>query len=156
MTLWIICSAYFALGQEMQEGRLMRFPDIYKDKIAFMYGGDLWLASSNGGVARQITSHAGRELFPKFSPDGKWIAFTAQYDGNFKFALYGLDSKWLIENKGVQPEIVIENRPDLVVKGQDPQLEKAMEMVMKEIQANPKKLPPRPPDLPAYPEGPGM
>ena len=68
MTLWIICSAYFALGQEMQEGRLMRFPDIYKDKIAFMYGGDLWLASSNGGVARQITSHAGRELFPKSSP----------------------------------------------------------------------------------------
>src|SRR6266446_7458286 len=83
MTLWIICSAYFALGQGMQEGRLMRFPDIYKDKIAFMYGGDLWLASSNGGVARQITSHPGRELFPKFSPDGKWIAFTAQYDGNF-------------------------------------------------------------------------
>ena len=73
-----------------------------------------------------------------------------------EFALYGLDSKWLIENKGVQPEIVIENRPDLVVKGQDPQLEKAIEMVMKEIQANPKKLPPRPPDLPAYPEGPGM
>ncbi len=73
-----------------------------------------------------------------------------------EFALYGLDSKWLIENKGVQPEVVIENRPDLVVKGQDPQLEKAIEMVMKEIQANPKKLPSRPPDLPAYPEGPGM
>ena len=73
-----------------------------------------------------------------------------------EFALYGLDSKWLIENKGVQPEVVVENRPDLVVKGQDPQLEKAIEMVMKEIQANPKKLPPRPPDLPAYPEGPGM
>jgi tricorn protease-like protein len=36
-------------GQEMAEGRLMRFPDIYKDKIAFMYGGDLWLASSAGG-----------------------------------------------------------------------------------------------------------
>ena len=154
--LWVVCVTCLSLGQQMPEGRLMRFPDIYRDKIAFMYGGDLWLASSNGGVARQITSHPGRELFPKFSPDGKWIAFTAQYDGNFKFALYGLDSKWLIENKGVQPEIVIENRPDLVVKGQDPQLEKAMEMVMKEIQANPKKLPPRPPDLPAYPEGPGM
>jgi tricorn protease len=73
-----------------------------------------------------------------------------------EFALYGLDSKWLIENKGVQPDIVVENRPDLVVKGQDPQLEKAIELVMKEIQANPKKLPPRPPDLPAYPEGPGL
>jgi len=70
-------------AQEMQEGRLMLFPDIHKDKVAFVYGGDLWLASSSGGAARRITSHPGRELFPKFSPDGKWIAFTAQYDGNF-------------------------------------------------------------------------
>jgi tricorn protease len=70
-------------------------------------------------------------------------------------ALYGLDSKWLIENRGVQPDIVVENRPDLVVQGQDPQLEKAIELLMKEIQANPMKLPPRPPDLPAYPSGPG-
>jgi tricorn protease len=70
-------------GQEMAEGRLLRFPDIYKDKIVFMYGGDLWLASSSGGDARRITSDPGRELFPKFSPDGKWIAFTGQYDGNF-------------------------------------------------------------------------
>jgi len=71
-----------------------------------------------------------------------------------EFSLYSLDSKWLVENRGVQPDIVVENRPDLVVKGQDPQLEKAIEVLMKEIQANPKRLPPRPPDLPAYPEGP--
>jgi tricorn protease len=70
-------------------------------------------------------------------------------------ARYDLNSQWIIENRGVQPDIVIENRPDLVVKGHDPQLEKAIEVVMKEIQANPKKLPPRPPDLPAYPSGPG-
>jgi tricorn protease len=83
LALWIVCSAGLALGQEMQEGRLLRFPDIYQDKIVFVYAGDLWLASSAGGVARRITAHAGRELFPKFSPDGKWIAFTGQYDGNF-------------------------------------------------------------------------
>jgi len=70
-------------AQELQEGRLLRFPDVYKDKLAFMYAGDLWLVSSSGGTARRITSHAGRELFPKFSPDGKWIAFTGEYDGNF-------------------------------------------------------------------------
>ena len=74
-------------AQDIQEGRLLRFPDVYKDKIAFMYGGDLWLASSAGGVARRITSHPGRELFPKFSPDGKWLAFTGQYDGNFNVYL---------------------------------------------------------------------
>ena len=86
IALLILICASFLHAQEttaMQEGRLMRFPDIYKDKIAFMYGGDLWLAASAGGVARRITSHPGRELFPKFSPDGKWLAFTGQYDGNF-------------------------------------------------------------------------
>jgi tricorn protease len=72
-----------AVGQEMQEGRLMRFPDVYKDKIVFFYAGDLWLGSTSGGVAHRITTNPGRELFPKFSPDGKWIAFTGQYDGNF-------------------------------------------------------------------------
>lgn len=79
----VVACASFSLAQETQEGRLLRFPDIYKDKIAFVYAGDLWLASSSGGTARRITSDPGRELFPKFSPDGKWLAFTGQYDGNF-------------------------------------------------------------------------
>jgi tricorn protease len=79
----LIGSAFPLLAQENQEGRLLRFPDIYKDKIAFMYGGDIWIASSSGGTARRITSNPGRELFPKFSPDGKWLAYTGQYDGNF-------------------------------------------------------------------------
>ena len=73
-----------------------------------------------------------------------------------EFSLYGLDSKWLIENRGVQPDVVVDNPPDLVLKGQDPQLEKAVEMLMEQIKANPKKLPARPPDLPTYPEGPGL
>ena len=90
-----LCSAV-AFGQELQEGRLMRFPDVYKDRVAFVYGGDLWLASTSGGVARRITSHPGRELFPKFSPDGKWIAFTGQYDGNFNV--------YVVPSDGGQPK----------------------------------------------------
>jgi tricorn protease len=73
-----------------------------------------------------------------------------------EFALYGLDSKWLIENRGVQPDVVVDNPPDLVFKGHDPQLEKAVDMLMQQIKANPKTLPARPPDLPAYPDGPGL
>lgn len=73
-----------------------------------------------------------------------------------EFSLYGLDSKWIIENRGVEPDVVVDNRPDLVMEGHDPQLEKAIELVMKQIEANPTKLPPRPPDLPAYPAGPGL
>ena len=81
--LCLLILTSLALGQPTEEGRLLRFPDIHQDKIAFMYGGDLWLASSAGGMARRITTHPGRELFPRFSPDGKWIAFTGEYDGNF-------------------------------------------------------------------------
>ena len=75
--------APWAISAEMPEGRLMRFADIFKDKIVFSHAGDLWLVSSSGGEARRITTDPGLELFPKFSPDGKWIAFTGQYDGNF-------------------------------------------------------------------------
>ncbi|MGB9491885.1 MAG: PDZ domain-containing protein, partial [Terriglobales bacterium] len=73
-----------------------------------------------------------------------------------EFARYDLDSKWVVENRGVEPDVVVDNLPDLVVKGQDPQLEKAIDMLMQQIKADPKKLPARPPDLPAYPEGPGF
>ncbi len=81
-------------------------------------------------------------------------------DGGFsivpEFAVYGMDSKWVIENHGVEPDIEVDNRPDLVMEGRDPQLEKAVEVLMQEIQKNPKNLPPRPPDLPAFPAGPGF
>jgi tricorn protease len=73
-----------------------------------------------------------------------------------EFSLSSLDSKWLIENRGVQPDVVVDNPPDLVLKGQDPQLDKAVEMIMEQIKANPKVLPARPADLPTYPDGPGL
>src|SRR5258705_4720326 len=62
--------------------KLLRFPDVYGDKVVFTYGGDLWTASTSGGMATRLTSHPGLEVFAKFSPDGKWIAFTGQYDGD--------------------------------------------------------------------------
>lgn len=65
-----------------QEARLLRFPAIHGEKIAFSYAGDLYIVNAAGGVARKITSDIGYEMFPKFSPDGKYIAFTGQYDGN--------------------------------------------------------------------------
>ncbi|HTK32239.1 MAG TPA: PDZ domain-containing protein [Candidatus Saccharimonadaceae bacterium] len=66
----------------LEECRLLRQPDIQGDRIVFVYGGDLWTVSRAGGVAARVTSHDGVETFPKFSPDGKTIAFTAEYDGN--------------------------------------------------------------------------
>ncbi len=63
------------------ETRMLRFPDIHNDKIAFVYAGDIYIAPVSGGTARQLSSHSGMELFPKFSPDGKWLAFSAEYSG---------------------------------------------------------------------------
>lgn len=65
-----------------KEARLLRFPHIQGDKIVFSYAGDLYTVDAKGGTARRLTSDIGYEMFPKFSPDGKYIAFTAQYDGN--------------------------------------------------------------------------
>ncbi len=62
--------------------RLLRFPDIHGDEVVFTYAGDLWRASADGGTAIRLTAAPGQELFAKFSPDGQWIAFTGQYDGD--------------------------------------------------------------------------
>ncbi len=65
-----------------QETRLLRHPDLHEDQVVFTYAGDLWIAPSTGGDARRLTTHPGLELFGKFSPDGSWVAFTGQYDGD--------------------------------------------------------------------------
>ncbi len=64
------------------DARLMRYPDINKNLIAFVYAGDIWSVDANGGEARRLTSHAGLEIFPKISPDGNWIAFSGEYSGS--------------------------------------------------------------------------
>ncbi len=71
-----------AAADAVDDARLLRFPDVSGDVIAFSHGGDLWTVSTAGGAARRLTSGEGLELFPRFSPDGKWIAFTGHYDGS--------------------------------------------------------------------------
>lgn len=80
-----LLTALLALGTvaaASAETRLLRFPDIHGGNVAFTYAGDIWSASASGGIATRLTAHPGLELFPKFSPDGKWIAFTGQYEGD--------------------------------------------------------------------------
>ncbi|GAB6010173.1 S41 family peptidase [Dysgonomonas reticulitermitis] len=72
----------FLLAAKAQEARLLRFPSTNGSEIVFSYAGDLYKVPFNGGEAKRLTSHIGYEMFPKFSPDGKTIAFTGQYDGN--------------------------------------------------------------------------
>ncbi len=76
--------------------KLLRFPDIAGDRVAFCHAGDIWTAPAKGGNATRLTTHPGLELFPKFSPDGKWIAFTGQYEGD--------EQVYLIPAEGGQPK----------------------------------------------------
>jgi len=71
--------------------RLLRQPDIHGDTVAFVYAGDIWLASARGGDARRLTSGEGMEYFPKFSPDGRWIAFTGDYSGSRQVFVVSVD-----------------------------------------------------------------
>lgn len=67
---------------QADETRLLRFPATNGTDVVFTYAGDLYKAPLSGGEAQRLTSHIGYEIFPRFSPDGKSIAFTGQYDGN--------------------------------------------------------------------------
>jgi tricorn protease len=80
--LFILQTSFLVEAFAQQETRLLRFPAIHGNQIVFSYAGDLYSVSSKGGTARKLTNDAGYEMFARFSPDGKFIAFTAQYDGN--------------------------------------------------------------------------
>ena len=78
----VVLLFFHAEAHPQQEARLLRFPAIHGDQVVFSYAGDLYTVPSKGGTARKLTSDMGYEMFARFSPDGKSIAFTAQYDGN--------------------------------------------------------------------------
>ncbi|MDP1890234.1 MAG: hypothetical protein Q8K55_05025, partial [Gemmatimonadaceae bacterium] len=79
----LLAVASLALAASAQaQTKLLRFPAIHGDRVAFTYAGDIWTAPAAGGAATRITAHPGIEVYAHFSPDGKWLAFTAQYDGD--------------------------------------------------------------------------
>ncbi len=65
-----------------ENARLLRFPATNSSEVVFSYAGDLWTVPIQGGEARRLTSHIGYEMLAHYSPDGKTIAFTGEYDGN--------------------------------------------------------------------------
>ncbi len=83
LVLAVLAAALFSqplIGQV--DARLLRYPDVSATQITFVYGGDIWVAPKTGGTAQRLSSPKGEETFPRFSPDGKHIAFSGNYDGN--------------------------------------------------------------------------
>lgn len=85
-----------AVGAQETSTRLLRQPDVSKTQIVFVYGGDLWSVARTGGSARRLTANPSIKRSPKFSPDGKYIAFTGNYDGN--------DDVYVIPAEGGEPK----------------------------------------------------
>ena len=80
ISIYSVFCCYFIWGQ--MPAQLIQYPDVSESQICFTYGNDLWLVNKSGGNAVKLSSPIGRETFPKFSPDGKTIAFNATYNGN--------------------------------------------------------------------------
>src|SRR6266571_5727881 len=72
-----------ATAQNSSGTRLLRTPSVSATQIAFAYAQNIWIVPRAGGMARRLTSFQGQTSNPHFSPDGKWIAFSGEYAGNF-------------------------------------------------------------------------
>ncbi len=109
-TILFCCVALFynlTVTAQIDAG-LFRFPDVSKTQIVFTYGNDIWIMPKSGGTAEKLSSPAGVESFPKFSPDGRTIAFSGNYDGN-------LDAYTIPVNGGIPVRLTSHGFPDRVI-----------------------------------------
>jgi tricorn protease len=77
---------FFAIAAQITSAqvnaKMFQYPDVSQTHISFTYAGDIWIVSKEGGTANKLTSAKGTELLARFSPDGKQIAFSGNYNGN--------------------------------------------------------------------------
>lgn len=77
--LYLLTSVFLPAQSSSREAQFMSYPDIHGERLVFTWEDDLWIGTTDGGHARRITTHPGTEIMARFSPDGKWIAFSATY-----------------------------------------------------------------------------
>ncbi len=105
--LVITAMSVTAASMAQLDARLMQHPDVSDTQVAFSFGDDIWIVSKEGGMANRLTSPAGAEMYPKFSPDGTQLAFTANYDGN-------QDVYVMPVSGGIPKRLTYHGMPDLV------------------------------------------
>lgn len=104
--LFFICAVLPSFGQI--NTKLMRYMAVSDSQIAFVYGGDIWLVAKEGGLATQLTNSPGEESWPRFSPDGKSVAFSALYNGN-------LDVFVMPVTGGIPTRVTFKSFPDRMI-----------------------------------------
>ena len=78
----LVAAALLVPAISQAQVKLLRHPTYSKGKVAFSYLGDIWVANENGTDVRRLTDNTARDVYPRFSPDGQWIAFSSNRDGN--------------------------------------------------------------------------
>ena len=78
--LLMLCMPLSAVGRDV---KLVRYPHYNHGRITFTYLADIWTADEDGKNIKRITANKARDVYPRFSPDGKWIAFSSDRNGNF-------------------------------------------------------------------------
>src|SRR5215831_12340780 len=83
LSLFALAFAFAVAPAAAAPVRLARHPDYHAGKVTFSYLGDIWTANEDGSDPHRLTDNIGREVYPRFSPDGKWIAFSSNRYGNY-------------------------------------------------------------------------
>src|SRR5215212_4996292 len=95
-----------------KEAKLVRYPSYSRGRVAFTYLGDVWTADESGRDVRRLTVNVARDVYPRFSPDGKWIAFSSDRDGNLDV--------YVIPAEGGEPKQLTFHSADDNVQGWTP------------------------------------
>jgi tricorn protease len=112
-TIFMLFLLSISMQSKSQGTQLLRQPTVSDSEIVFVYANDLWKTGINGGTAIRLTSNEGYEMLPHFSPDGKQIAFTAEYDGNIDV--------FVIPSEGGEPKRLTYHPSNDFVQGWTPE-----------------------------------
>lgn len=108
LSLLLLLLAFLGPAAAAKPVKIPRHPDYHNGKIVFSYLGDLWVVNEDGSYPRRLTVHRARDIYPRFSPDGKWIAFSSARYGNYDV--------FIIPAAGGEPrQLTFHSGPDGVV-----------------------------------------
>src|SRR5437867_1767815 len=111
-SFFAVASLAFVLRAAPDEARLLRYPDYSQGKVAFTYLADIWVANEDGSNVQRLTVNPARDAYPRFSPDGKWIAFSSDREGNLDV--------FIVPSTGGSPTPLTFHSADDVVLGWTP------------------------------------